>query len=399
MINSLMSVKNIWIYGAGFIGTKVAEMLIKRGVIIAGFVTSSERKSFVPNLNIKTYVIDDILTYDEDSLFIIATEEKRRSDRLDIENVLIKKGFSNIVFWKDIDIENYWLGHNYHFIARKRDLKKVCFVLAGYKVFLWKDVFSRLERFVPKDVEVCILSSGKYDDELNRIAEKNNWSYLYTDYNSVTYIQNVAISLYNKAEFIFKMDEDMFLTENCFEKLQSTYNDVTEKEPYNIGFVAPLIPINGYGHIRILDILDKRKEYEERFDKVLYGCQPNQKLESSIEAAKYMWGAGEYIPMLDDLNNIISSKKLGYSFCNVRFSIGFILFHRDLWKDMWGFSVSGNPDMGIDEEELCMHCMKQSYAIAVSEESVVGHFSFGPQTEEMKEFYLSNRDFFVANNT
>lgn len=387
----MMNKKHIWIYGAGFIGTFVAERLVKRGVKIEGFVTSSGENGFISNHNLEVKCIEDIDTPNNESLFIIALDIKHKKE---IDEKLIKKGYTNTLFWEDIDISEYWKSHSYHFIDRKKGSDKVCFVLGGYKDFIWEDVFDRLIRFVPEDVEVCVLSSGKYVDELSKIAEENDWSYLYTDYNSVTYIQNIAVSLYPEAEYIYKMDEDMFLTEECFERLLSAYKKVEKNEPYNVGFVAPLIPINGYGHIRILDRLKKREEYENRFDSVLFGCQPQQMLESSIEAAEYMWGFGEDIPYLDELNKRFMKSDIEYSYCNVRFSIGFIMFRRKLWVDMWGFSVSGNPDMGVDEEEICMFCMKDSYALVVAEDSVVGHFSFGPQTMMMKDFYLSHREVF-----
>ena len=391
MIDKFENIKHIWIYGAGVFGTIVAEKLIKRGLFIDGFVTSDGKEHFVTSLSLRIVSIDQVFTSAEDTLFVIATDEKYLKE---IGDTLANKGYDKTIYWKNIDIGSYWRKHRYHFVDRKKNLGKVCFVLAGYKDFLWNDVFNRLKRFVPEDIEVCVLSSGKYDEILNKIAEENDWSYLYTDYNSVTYIQNIAFSLYEKALFIYKMDEDMFLTEGCFEIIKSTYDIVVEKEPFNVGFVAPLIPINGYGHIRILEKLKKLNEYEKKFDNVLFGCQPGHMLESSIEAAKYMWGYGGNIPRIDDLNDRFSKEKSKYSYCNVRFSIGFILFHRSIWEGMWGFSVSGNSDMGIDEVELCMHCMHESYAIVVAENCVVGHFSFGPQTMGMKEFYLSNHEFF-----
>ena len=117
------------------------------------------------------------------------------------------------------------LTNKYVFENRRQDKNKVCFVLAGYKEFVYDAVFSRIKKFVPDDIEVCLLSSGKYSDILSKIAKNNNWSYLSTKRNNVSLIQNVAINLFDKAEYIYKLDEDIFITENYFENLFKTYQD------------------------------------------------------------------------------------------------------------------------------------------------------------------------------
>ena len=82
----------------------------------------------------------------------------------------------------------------YKFINRKNDNKKLCIILAGYKKFLWEDVFGRIEKYAPKDIDFCIVSSGLYSEDLAKIAEKNNWSYLSVKQNKVTLVQNIAIN-------------------------------------------------------------------------------------------------------------------------------------------------------------------------------------------------------------
>ena len=103
---------------------------------------------------------------------------------------------------------------NYKFENRKKDKNKVCFILAGYKEFLYDVIFERILKFIPEDVEICLLSSGKYSQILSEIAEKNNWSYLSTKRNNVSLIQNVAITIFNKADYIYKLDEDILKTQN-----------------------------------------------------------------------------------------------------------------------------------------------------------------------------------------
>ena len=68
------------------------------------------------------------------------------------------------------------------------------------------------------------------------------------------------------------------------------------------------------------------------------------------------------------------------------------------WNGMQGFFVSGNPDMGSDEEEVCSNCIINSQPIIVADNVVVGHFSFGRQTEIMKDYYNDNREWFSISN-
>ena len=98
-------------------------------------------------------------------------------------------------------------------------------------------------------------------------------------------IQNIAMEYYQNAEWFYKLDEDIFLTEGTLESMMKTFARVQELEPCNVGVVAPLIPLNGYGYIRILDKLGLRERYEKKFDKVLSGGYPAKKIESDIDAA------------------------------------------------------------------------------------------------------------------
>ena len=106
------------------------------------------------------------------------------------------------------------LTKKYKFENRIKSKEKVCFILAGYKEFSYDIVFSRIKKFVPKDVEVCILSSGKYSEKLSKIASDNDWSYLSTKRNNVCLIQNVANSIFKDAKYIYKIDEDIFVTKH-----------------------------------------------------------------------------------------------------------------------------------------------------------------------------------------
>ena len=269
-------------------------------------------------------------------------------------------------------------------------------ILAGYKPFLFEDVFARVKAFTPKQFDICILSSGLFDETLNKIAAENSWSYLSTAQNNIPFVQNLAIMLHEQAELIFKMDEDIFITEGVFDTLLKTAIRVQNYEHYNVGFVAPLIPINGYGHVRLLEKLGLLETYEKTFEPVLYGAQHSRMIEKSPDVAKFFWGKGGIVPSIDEMNAAFRIQKISYSICSVRFSIGFILFHRNFWKIMGGLLMPPPNEFGVglDEMQICRFCVEASLAMVVAENAVVGHLSFGQQNEAMKEYYLTHREVF-----
>ena len=54
--------------------------------------------------------------------------------------------------------------------------------------------------------------------------------------------------------------------------------------------------------------------------------------------------------------------------------------------------------MGMDETQICEYCMRVSRPIVISKNVVVGHFSFGPQTAGMIDYFNANHERFVVKN-
>lgn len=283
----------------------------------------------------------------------------------------------------------------YTFINRKKDSDKLCIILAGYKEFLWEDVFGRIEKYAPKDIDVCIVSSGLYSEKLANIAEKNDWSYLSVKQNKVTLVQNIAINIHPKAKKIYKLDEDIFVTQSFFTKLEETYDKMQKEGRYNIGFIAPMIPINGYSNVKVLEKTGLIEKFDERFGKAYYNGDGDAPIIQNPDIAKFLWGeTEEKLRDIDKISEEFSKQEFQYSICSIRFSIGAILFSRDFWEDIGRLKVGIGNNMGQDEVQICEYCMIQSRAIIVSENTLVGHFSYGPQTKEMKEYYNSHREMF-----
>ncbi len=281
------------------------------------------------------------------------------------------------------------------FIDRKKDSKDLCIILAGYKEFLYDDVLGRVKTFAPETMDICVLSSGIYSEKLNQICEENNWSYLSTEQNNISLIQNVAINLHPQAQYIYKIDEDIFITEHYFGNLKEAYI-LAQEGDYAPGVVAPLIPVNGYGHKRILQKLGLEDVYYEKFgEKSKYIAGQPRFIESNPEVAKFFWGDGEVIPTIDTLNAQFSKEEKKVNPCAIRFSIGAILFERSLWELMDHFNVEfEGAGLGVDEVQICNFCILNSKPLMVSENVVVGHLSFGPQNKAMFEYYKEHREKF-----
>lgn len=386
VIDQMLQYDHVWIYGAGKCGRKLLQAFSVLHVKNDGIVISKKDGTILPGICICE--LADVHTDHKSTLFIVTVSSRFHEE---IIQKLRSAGYDHYIIWNETYMDSLWRSAEHVFIDRRRDMKKCCFILAGYKKFLWENIFERFVRVLPHDVETCILSSGLYDKDLERLSEKYHWSYLSTAINSVTLIQNIAYALFDKAEWIYKMDEDIFLTAGSFEKLYHGYQKMETESDNSVGIVVPLIPLNGYGYVSVLKEQKLLKTYESMFGRAYIGGNLESAIEKNPEAAVFIWDRCQRI---DDLNRIFEQTgKLRT--CHVRFSIGFFLMKRAFWSDMNGFSVSGNTDMGTDEEEICSECINHSRSIVVCHDTVVGHFSFGRQTQRMKEYFQEHAERFA----
>lgn len=308
------------------------------------------------------------------------------------------KSYAKLKAVRDELRHRHRLHGKYNFEDRSKGNDKLCIVLAGYKEYLYPAVLGRLKKYAPSDMDICMMTSGLYSADISKRCAENGWSYLSTKKNNVSLIQNIAIHLHPKAEYIFKLDEDIFITEGYFENMIRAYHHA-EKGDYEPGVIAPLIPLNSYGNVRVLEKFGLYTKYEEMFEKPKYSFSPDKQLYINPEVAKFFWGGGGYVLPIDEMNHRVSSEPLEERGCTVRFNIGAIMFTRLFWNQFdqfpikLGGSIGGN--IGRDERDLCAYCMNDSHPIVVSENVVVGHFSFMPQNSAMKEYYLSHQEIFL----
>lgn len=301
------------------------------------------------------------------------------------------------VWWKD-ELQKRRLRGEYTFENRSKNSTKLCVVLAGYKEYLYPAIFGRLKHFAPEDMDVCILTSGLYSPGISKICEQNGWSYLSTKKNQVCLIQNIAIDQHPHADYIFKLDEDIFITEGYFENMLAAYDHAWQGD-YQPGVIAPLIPVNGYGNVRILRKLDLVTEYKRRFEEPKHSNGDMWQVESNFMVARFFWGEGGFVPSIDEMNARFSLEERIERPCPIRFSIGAILYRRELWQTMGYFPVNYfkryGTGMGQDEVSICQHCCFASRPLMVSENVVVGHLSFARQNAAMKEYYLNHTELFL----
>lgn len=279
---------------------------------------------------------------------------------------------------------------SYTFEDRQKHSEKMFLVLAGYKPDLWDQVFDRLKRFAPSEYDICVASSGLYIEELSELCRQNGWSYLSTRKNKISVIENIACYEHSGAEWVIKMDEDMFLTRNTVSVLENTYRSVSKEGRYEVGFVSPLIPVNTYGYSRILRLLKLEEEWRKAFGriKITDGLHHHKKILESAEAARFLWEKAN----IDELGEQLKRQKFRYSICPSRYSIGMILFSKELWIDMGMFPDIGENNLGMDEKHITEYCMISGKAMVIAENTVAGHLGYKEQAEEMIKYYLNREE-------
>lgn len=299
--------------------------------------------------------------------------------------------------WDKFIFQEYQKKYNfmskYRFINRSKNNKKLLIVLAGYKEFLWDNVFKRIASFVDKDIDVCIISCGLFSEKLKQICDKNKWSYLSTTENKVAVGQNLAIKIHPEAEVIYKLDEDIFIGKNFFKNLYKTYELIKKENIYKINFIAPILNVNTISYLNFLEKIGKLKEYENKFDEKKVDILGTS-IWNNLEAAKFIWM--NTLPF-DKTNSHFSKEKPSYEIIPFRFSIGAILFEREWWKEIGGFRSGWAKILGGDEESLIIEGVKKGRASFLSKNTFAGHFSYGPQNHYMKEYYQKNKKLFEIN--
>jgi hypothetical protein len=288
------------------------------------------------------------------------------------------------------------LSDTYRFVDRRRNAATAVFVLAGYKPQLWPFVFPRLECAMPEEADVCIMTAGKQDDQLQALAEQNGWSYLATRTNDICLVQNIALNLHPAAERIVKVDEDMFVTRGTIRDCLDYYSTVKASGIVNPAFVAPTINVNGVCHRSLLERLDLLEEFETEFG-VARVCTLGTALTDRADAAKWMW---QKTAPLETTLDRIRDDGAPMLMAPVQFSIGLIVIERSFLEDInllpvrWHMLMMKESTLGADEEYLCRMAVFFARPIVVCPHALAGHFSFGRQYAGMLQFLAEHPEVF-----
>lgn len=271
------------------------------------------------------------------------------------------------------------------FDDRRDNARVLVAMLAGYKPELWPIVMPLFEASVA-DCDVCIISPGLYSDELAELCRRKGWSYLSTSTNDVSLAQNVCYRLHPAAEMIVKIDEDMFVLPDTISILLEEYRSIKREGVMLPGFLAPMIPLNGFCYRPLLVRLGLIDEFEQTFGRAQIGTS-NLPVHLDPDIAQWIWE--RTTPLAD---TAASLNRLGRErlTCPIQFSIGLIVFERAFWESIGYLSVnrrrilSGISSLGGDEAYLCAAALCASRPAIVTTATVAGHFSFGPQYDALK---------------
>ncbi len=281
-----------------------------------------------------------------------------------------------------------------HFANRSKGKEYLCYVLAGYEPELWKDTIGRLEAFQHEDVDYCLVLSGKTDETLEKIAERNGWSYLYTDMNQVCYIQNLVIELHPDAKYILKMDEDIFIGKDFFRQMIQGYQRIERGGEYRIGFAVPVVPLNCCGYASYIKLIGKKEDYEQRFGRA-YKSRFSAVF-NVVETAEFLWDT------MDTFDRMAAQflENDGYNILDCYYNIGCIMFSRERWIMMGKWpEIPDESGMGRDEAYICQDNVNKDLAIYELKNVLAGHLAFGHQKKRMMEYYRNHPEKFAVHTS
>jgi hypothetical protein len=271
----------------------------------------------------------------------------------------------------------------------------VC-MLAGYKPDLWPFIMPRFRAALP-EADVCIVSPGMRSDTLADLCRASGWSYLSTATNDVALAQNVCYRLHEQAEMIVKLDEDMFLLPDTITTLLAEHRDIKAEGVVDPGFVAPMIPLNGFCYRHVFEMLGLLGEYEAAFGRARLATS-GLAVHTDPAAARWVWEHSSPLAATAERLQALGRRRL---FCPIQFSIGLIVFEKRFWE-LIGYLpvhrqrlIAGINTLGGDEAYICAHAMQASRPASITTAAVAGHFSYGPQYSGLRELLQSRPELFI----
>lgn len=320
----------------------------------------------------------------------------KKSGKSGVRNIISYK--IGMLEWKKYEsafIRNNFRGR-YVFINRSKNADNLLIVVAGYQEYLWDSIFERIACFCPRDYDVCIVVPGEGNGDIKKIksyCRDNSWSFIQTKKNKLAFAQNIAVREHKNAQWIFKLDEDIFIGNGYFDGLKEAYEYTKSETEYSPGIVVPVLNVNGVTSLDFIKMINAYETWVELFGE---NARKRSAISSpawnSPEAAVWIWK--NTFPLDEKIKNMKSNARI-YSLCPMRFSIGAFLIERSYWNEMHGFAVAREGILGVEEDLLFRYSMSRCRVIVIANRVLAGHFAFGGQKERMYQFYNENKNDFV----
>jgi hypothetical protein len=295
------------------------------------------------------------------------------------------------------NIQNYmnFKWKYYLIVDNRNNYDNLLIIVAWYQDYIYDKVLERVQKNMEPNIDVCVVTPWKKDEELIKYCSKYWWSYLCTKDNKLSLAQNIAIKLHRKAQFIYKMDEDIFITEWFFSNLKEKYQLTIENSEFIPWAITPVININGFTYSYFLKTINKKEEFEKNFSKIKQEVWKEWKnIRYSGEIAEYMRKNTLPIDKTQErfFKNIDISKTFNSN--SVKYSIWCFMIPRYIWEGMGWFDVAFEWWLWKEETQFLSYTINESRPIILCENCLCWHFSFGPQKRRMKDFFEKNRDLF-----
>lgn len=303
-----------------------------------------------------------------------------------------------ILWWK----RRRSFAHKYIFEDRSKKSENLLLIVAGFQEFYWDTVFGRVERNCRQfdesiDVCVCVprgdLGGGILDNVRLR-CEKLGWSLVYLYDDLLAQAQNTAIKLHPNAKWIYKIDEDIIISDQYFSKMKRGFL-LAEKQLFaQMGFATPLLNLNAACVHHFLETTDKLSDMYKIFGdiKIRFPQEENDPVHRSEDFARWVWNNS--LPF-DQVAKEVENTNVGKIFqANVRLSIGAILFTRNYWEQIGFFEVARTGAMGVEEGQMNAYSFNIMQSIAIVGDTFAGHLGFFSQKNACRELYENNKEKF-----
>jgi GT2 family glycosyltransferase len=266
---------------------------------------------------------------------------------------------------------------------------------------------------------------------ISAFTNKNRFIKVYSSsINQISLIQNELIKKI-KSEIYIKIDDDIFVTEGWTDALLNVYN----RNYKEISFGSLIIPINGFGWIPFLNIMDLKDEFAKKFPDVdlIQDC-----VESAVwynqDVCEFLWN--NCLNLDSVAERFITKQNMNFKdlVCPHRYSIGAIIFSYNFWESLGGWKIPNSfnrklfiykrlnylitiiskirkrpkqerlnifvkmlvgfhkSDLGLEEEHAYRYSVEKGLKIYITTEGIVYHFAFHPTEKHlMKKIYLDIR--------